>query len=168
MIDLTKTVLDESILVGGKRYPIHASFRYIIKALEAIESGQDWSFIFIDMAPLDEKEALDALLDFINEKRIIPRTEGTGERVLDFRLDAPFIYSAFFQCYKIDLLKTDLHWWQFQALLEGLTGTRLNEILEIRCTKSTGKNIAARRLKAAWALPTVATEATGEVVKLFD
>lgn len=48
------------------------------------------------------------------------RDENTeGARDLDYEQDAQEIYAAFRQVYGIDLLETELHWWQFSALLGG-------------------------------------------------
>lgn len=59
-----------------------------------------------------------------------------GPRAIDFNQDAGYIYSAFWQCYDIDLLGKRgrrLHWWKFVALLSGLSDdTRIMQIVDIR------------------------------------
>lgn len=48
------------------------------------------------------------------------RNEATEDaRDMDYEQDAQEIYSAFRQVYGIDLMETELHWWQFSALLSG-------------------------------------------------
>lgn len=42
-----------------------------------------------------------------------------GVRDMDYEQDAQEIYAAFRQLYGIDLMETELHWWQFSALLSG-------------------------------------------------
>lgn len=42
-----------------------------------------------------------------------------GARDMDYEQDAQEIYAAFRQVYGIDLMETELHWWQFSALLSG-------------------------------------------------
>lgn len=62
--------------------------------------------------------------------------EGEGDRVLDFRQDGAYIYSAFRQAYGIDLFEERgrLHYAKFLALLQALPAdTRLSEIIRIRC-----------------------------------
>lgn len=79
-----------------------------------------------------------------------------------FTQDAPYIYAAFRQQYGIDLLaeRGKLHWWAFNALLQGLTAeTQFVKILQIRqkpipkATKSNREEIAQLlRLKAEYRL----------------
>lgn len=57
------------------------------------------------------------------------------EKLFDFNQDAGFIYSSFWQCYHIDLIKKDknLHWWSFISLFNGLSDdTKMMQILSIR------------------------------------
>lgn len=57
------------------------------------------------------------------------------EKQFDFNQDAGFIYSSFWQCYHIDLIRKDknLHWWSFIALFNGLSDdTKMMQILSIR------------------------------------
>lgn len=43
------------------------------------------------------------------------------------------IYAGFFQQYGLDLLTADLHWWQFKALLSGLSeNTAFMQIMHYR------------------------------------
>jgi hypothetical protein len=55
------------------------------------------------------------------------------------------------QCYRIDLIKTDLHWWDFLALFNGLCGTYLNEIMAAR----TSSDKYMKEAKKAWSLETI-------------
>lgn len=41
--------------------------------------------------------------------------------IYSFEYDADYIYSSFFECYKIDLTTVKMHWWKFKALLIGLS-----------------------------------------------
>ena len=42
-----------------------------------------------------------------------------NDRAFDYEADDELIYSAFMECYHIDLSKP-LHWWKFKALFKGL------------------------------------------------
>ena len=54
-------------------------------------------------------------------------------RAYDFGQDAPLIVAAFQQAYHIDLLTTEMHWWRFRALFDGLPDScRLCRIMEYR------------------------------------
>lgn len=69
---------------------------------------------------------------------------GSATKYLDYDVDAPLIYAAFMQTYHIDLVSIDyLHWWKFQALLEGLPDEcRISKIIGYRTidTKGMGKS----------------------------
>ena len=44
---------------------------------------------------------------------------GKNTRAFDYEIDEELIYSAFMECYGIDLSKY-MHWWKFKALFNGL------------------------------------------------
>lgn len=70
--------------------------------------------------------------DFVN---VGSRKNTVSKKVLDFSQDAAYIYSAFWQCYGVDLLgkNRNLHWWSFAALLGGLSDdTKMMQIVAIR------------------------------------
>lgn len=53
-----------------------------------------------------------------------------------FEYDAPYIYAAFMQTYRIDLTRKDLHWWQFRALFDSLPeDTQFVKIIGYRTIK---------------------------------
>lgn len=189
MIDLTKAVLPTSIKVGGEYYRIHTDYRYILEFLEVYnnniraERNDKWlslfDFVFIDKIPYAKRaQAVLAVLDFALDESELPRSDGNSKEVLDFKIDGNLIYCAFMQCYKIDLLTTDLHWYQFNALLEGINGTLLNEVIDIRLWRNTEKrpseySRAMEKRQKAWALPpkTYTREndkALDDYLKLFE
>lgn len=45
--------------------------------------------------------------------------KGGNSRAFDYEVDDELIYSAFMECYHIDLSRP-LHWWKFKALFKGL------------------------------------------------
>ena len=69
-------------------------------------------------------------------KTLFPPTKATkGARVFDFIQDGALIYAAFRQAYNIDLVEEQgrLHWWKFQALMNGLpSNTKFAEVINIR------------------------------------
>lgn len=75
--------------------------------------------------------------------------------------DAEYIYAAFMQVYKIDLIEAQgqLHWKKFNALLAGLPdNTKMSEIMRIRAWKPSKYDSEAERgrmkkLKKLFALP---------------
>lgn len=156
-MDLTKNVLPEAVMVSGKYYKIHTGHCSWFRFAEILGQEKaylsDLDFLYVDELPEDKKAGLDALYDFYYEKKEVPRAEGdTGERVLDYAIDADMIYAAILQCYGIDLYDKQLHWHKVRAMIAGLHGTRLDEIMGYRCSKP-GKNKELARIKRIWALP---------------
>lgn len=130
--------LPEFVVVQGKRYRIQTDFREWIKLSElAADDEVPWQvkqklFMqwYIDM-PDNAEEAIYALGEFLAAKEMyLSEKYGDGqekkaaeekEPVFSFQEDAGCIYSAFFECYGIDLLSVKkLHWWKFKMLFEGL------------------------------------------------
>ncbi|WP_107841887.1 bacteriophage Gp15 family protein [Metasolibacillus meyeri] len=87
--------------------------------------------------------------------------EGDNEALYDIKQDAQYIYASFLQCYGMDLFEQQgkLHWWQFKALLSGLSDdTKFKKVLEIRqmelpTGRGTGKQREAiKKIKKAYEL----------------
>lgn len=82
---------------------------------------------FLDKAMLFQK-IMNLLIDS-------KKSDTTNKKTFDFIQDAEYIYSAFFECYKIDLYEqfNKLHWQKFIALFKGLNdATRFMKIVAIR------------------------------------
>ena len=75
-----------------------------------------------------------------------------SERIIDYAIDADLIYAALMQCYGLDLCAGEVHWHKVRALVTGITGTKLNEVMSYRSAKP-GKDKTLAMLKRAWALP---------------
>lgn len=164
MIELKKAVLPETVDVSGKLYRIHTSFKYWLRFLELVEQDDKnpyvFDFLYVDKKPFDRIEGFSALLGFSSPASLLPRltSNDTGEKVVDYQIDAEYIYAAFYEQYGIDLIEADMHWYKFQALFRGLHDTKLNEIIGFRLfTPPNGKKSEYDRdmekLKRAWALP---------------
>lgn len=75
-----------------------------------------------------------------------------------FDCDWWLIYAAFIQQYRINLLTADLHWFEFRALLDGLTEqTQFIKVVQARLrdtSKLKGEEKAqAEKLKRYWKVP---------------
>ncbi|HFU4450986.1 TPA: bacteriophage Gp15 family protein [Streptococcus suis] len=87
--------------------------------------------------------------------------EDDEEPLYSIEHDAEYIYAAFMQVYKIDLIEVqgELHWKKFNALLAGLPDTtKMSEIMRIRAWKPTKYDSEAeksrmKKLKKLFALP---------------
>lgn len=162
MFTLQKAKLPQAVEVGGSFYKIHTNFKYFLRLGDLLKQKtaglKDFDFMYIDKIPPSRLEGIRALVEFMNPPRELPRTRGKGgERVLDYEIDAPYIYAAFMEQYGIDLIETRLHWYKFVALLHGLHDTELNKIINARLYKPNGKNSeyekAQQKQYEAWRLP---------------
>ena len=73
------------------------------------------------------------------------------EEIYSFNYDDEYIYSAFYEKYSIDLSKSYVHWWKFQALLKGLGECEFTKIKGYRAYN--GKDKEMLEIKEYWALP---------------
>lgn len=63
-------------------------------------------------------------------------SDSNEKQIFDWLEDSEYLYSAFYQTYKIDLLNVKMHWWQFLSLYKGLPdNTKLAYIIQTRATK---------------------------------
>ncbi|MBP3337343.1 MAG: hypothetical protein J6L59_02925 [Clostridia bacterium] len=73
--------------------------------------------------PQSIEEALKEIADFYSGTK--KKEKSTSKRMFDFEYDGELILAAFRQQYGINLLKENLHWHEFLALLRGLTADTL-------------------------------------------
>ena len=81
------------------------------------------------------------------------------------------MYAAFYEQYGIDLLKVNLHWHQFNALLNGLHGTKLDDVIAFRVFEPNDKSTYEqymRKMQQAWELETELTQEEQEALERFD
>lgn len=180
MFTLRKYDLPDSVEVDGKSFLIKTDFRWWLSFCLAlkektIETYDDADFLYREKIPKNREKGYQELLKFFRPERKLPRATGrsSGRTILDYEIDAPYIYAAFLEQYGIDLLdrKTVLHWWKFNALLDGLHGTRLNEIQGFRSydesDKSTTEQIH-RELLQMWGLDSELTEQEQKDLEEFN
>ena len=64
---------------------------------------------------------LEAMLEFYSAASQEKAGQGKNRpQAFDFEQDSEFIFSAFWECYGIDLSTAKLHWWRFKALFKSL------------------------------------------------
>ncbi len=166
-VNILLDYLPEAVEFGGVSYKLNTDFRVGIKAALLFPDEGVWEGdkprlllrLFYPVIPDDRAFAFKAAAWFFRCGRE-EDSDGEGsqnsERVLCFRHDAPYIYSAFYKEYGIDLSVAKLHWWKFCALLQGLRDCKLADIMAIRQADTTGGGAESRRaaeMKAAFALP---------------
>jgi hypothetical protein len=170
-MDLTKAALPDSVEVSGRHYRIRTGHSYWFQFARMIEERQylsSFDIFYVRDVPEDRQAGVEALAGFYSEPGILPRSTGEGgERVLDYAIDADLIYAAIFQCYGVDLFERQIHWHKVRAMIAGLTGTRLNEIISYR-TSNPGKDRGLARMKRAWALPEKVSKEDEELLGRFS
>ncbi len=169
--------LPQTVTVGGEEYPIFTDFRNWI-CLANILFEEESSFLeklpriltlcYRQLPPTLEK-AVEAIVEFYGGADI-KHTRGTEAAgpVYSFVQDEDLIYAAFYQQYGIDLVTAKLHWWQFRALLSGLSEqTQFSKVigyrrLDVSNIKNPEEKRFYRRMKALHKLNDTRTEAVRE------
>ena len=126
------------VLVHGIHYGIETDFREWIRFSELVEDDTVQWQEKVDLmlrwyrenTPDDLEAALYALGDFLaarslyksREEELCDKSDNEcKEPVFSFSEDAGCIYSAFVDCYGIDLQRVSyMHWWKFRTLFDGL------------------------------------------------
>ena len=135
-----------SIWVDGEEYLIQTDFHYWIAFDKKVKELKDFSELdyLYKVTTVDGREygipegreaAYKELEAFFVNKQPLPRDTGeTGKNTIDFDIDSERIYCAFLEKYRINLITTNLHWHDFQALyfnlfypLDFVIGCRLDE-----------------------------------------
>ena len=170
-MDLTKAVLPDSVEVSGRVYRIKTGHPYWFRFAEII--GQetkyiaDFEYLYIDERPEDRQAGVDALYKFYYEEKEIPRCDEPGDRVIDYAIDADLLYSGILQCYGIDLADKEYHWHKVRAMIAGLNGTKLNDVISYR-SWTDQKNKEMIRMKRIWALPVKVDPVDSEALNRFS
>lgn len=126
----------ESIVVDDRKIPIITDFREYVKLIDMLNDdepspAEKYQFImqYFKEKPTDFIEALDQLVDFVmmadmqEEHEDGEEDEDTGRTkpLYSFKIDYPYIFSAFLSEYKINLRTIPyMHWWEFKMLFDGL------------------------------------------------
>lgn len=177
--------LVESFEFRGETYPINLSFNRVLDVFDVIDDDflneaekcflcldilldrTDLPFtyavdlwVYIKTNFIDAERSEKPQLDIKGNPMPVVKEKEDNEKVIDFRLDAEFIYASFMQAYKINLLKEQnkLSWIEFKALLNALPDdTIMQRIIAIRQWKDDGKGDKdyrdnMRKLKAKYSL----------------
>ncbi|WP_286154402.1 Gp15 family bacteriophage protein [Thomasclavelia cocleata] len=156
MLILDKKDLQKTITINnGTKIPIETDFRAWIKFScilndKYIDNIYKPYILFNTVlfsydTNIEADKILDALLDFYCCNKSIAYSKKPDNKIgFLFDYDMDLIYSAFMQQYRINLLTVDMHWWEFKALLSGLTdntkfiqvvGYRLADLSKIKDKK---------------------------------
>lgn len=167
--------LPQTIVVNGLEYPIKTNFRDWIRfetvmLSETEQKAKIQTFVDIMNGAIPENfsSAVDAVIQFY---QCGEQSSGKGgnivnKRIYDYEKDQFLIYTAFLQCYHIDLNRTDyMHWWQFkQMFLELPDECKMKKVMMYRSININSKMSAEQKkyyaeMKRIYALPSMSTEA---------
>ena len=178
MVDLKKCVLPAAIQVAGSWYAVKTDFRDVLAFYALLAEGghayADFDFMYTtDGVPADRAAGFAAMRELFEKENPLPRAVGaqSGERLVDYDIDADLIYAAFYEQYGIDLLTARLHWYQFKALFAGLHGTKLNDVMGYRAYDANDKRKPEQlqaELKAAWHIEAALTAEEQAALDEFD
>lgn len=164
--------LTEKVEIGGIEYPLDMSFDNVLRLIDMlsdqvlsdvaqVETGILMLLGEIDCGLNEKSEILNALFEKLiakdaKESQVFdiagnPMPSAEDEKEISYSLveDAEYIYSSFYQAYKMDLIdyQGKLHWDKFKALLGGLPDDCIfKQIVDIRTRKlPIGKGTAKER-----------------------
>ncbi len=141
-LSLLENRLLNKVTVFGKTYEIYTDFRRWIQ-VETLLFEEKGDFVNKISAllslcyptlPETLEHAICGIAKFYAGDEISVKRSSSGKKpIYSFVQDEVLIYAGFYQQYGIDLTKADLHWWQFKALLAGLSEeTKLMQVLHFR------------------------------------
>ena len=169
MINLTKRSLPNTVSVGGRDFSIHTDFRLWMRfenEISHMKRGDriDVGYLFKNVKPVNF--TIQELFAFSRPKEELPRMiQHSDVIVLDYILDADYIYSAFLSQYGIDLLDVEeLHWHKFLALFKGLKDDEvIKRIMTYRCYEKSGvQKDVYEELRRAWEIEYITEAEQGE------
>lgn len=171
MLAISQEELPTRIIADDLEIPVSADFRSWIKADLIMKDRQIpkeaklpviCQYIGLDLSRLDVTipDLWAGIFKFYMCEQE-PRGEAvSSSSATAYRFDCDWwlIYAAFIQQYGINLLTADLHWFEFRALLDGLTEqTQFIKVVQARLrdtSKLKGEEKAqAEKLKRYWKVP---------------
>lgn len=178
--------LENTVEIRGVNYSVNLSFDNVLKLIDMLNDDEieekykvilginmmlgvsfllpfeEWYEIFNEIFQTFVVKKTDQGIETdLKGNPMPPKYKGDKENNYSLKHDADYIFSSFYQTYKIDLVEQQgkLHWDKFNALLSGLpSDTKFKEVLEIRtwkpskgCSKDEKKRM--EELKKVYALP---------------
>ncbi len=149
--------LPDYITLFEEKYPVFTSFKNWIQiSVIAEEHGFSDSgaiakmlkLCYRDKLPPNIVSAVLGMMAFLNgDTDFFVSPDKKREKLYSFSEDASAIYGAFYSKYGIDLNASDMHWYKFCALFEGIAEDNpFKTLIKIRTTdESQIKNQKAKR-----------------------
>lgn len=172
------------IQVDGVTIPLDTSFKTALRVMEIVDndsiSDQERALATIylltdDIPKVDLNKLMKLLTEYLQCGEQ-PSRHASLKKDMDFQQDEKFIISSFMYDYGIDLQTTDMHWWRFIDLLNGLSSecilSRVRDIrtmdLSIYKDAKTKERILKARAQVALKSKHVETEEEKEHLSKFE
>lgn len=174
--------LPKSVTVNGNEYEIRWEYYIILEILKIYSdktlSDNERAYFILDLfyedsIPANTEDALKAVNAFVDGASWdngYVNEEKSDRRVMDWDMDAPFIWASMKQTYPFwDF--SNAHWWEFKAAFDALPDTaKINEVIKIRLKEITGDMTSEQRkawmtLKKQYELPDASGEKTNRSAK---
>ena len=125
----------EYVKVGDKKYKINTDFRVAIQC-DAISKNNNIGDYERALSIIYLLFGDEGLKDFDNHNQLLELAKkylNCGKEYkpskekpdMDFEQDIEYIEASFMSDYQIDLTNTNMHWWKFMKLLNGLSNSEL-------------------------------------------
>ena len=169
---LYPNALPEAVCINGTDYRIRPQFYIILEIIQILNGARDQGLtpaermalaleLFYRDAPPDATTAIQAMQEFTAkgswDNGYTGRRTGDTEQILDWDIDAPFIWASLKQAYPFwDW--SQAHWWEFKAAFDSLpASSKIKEVMRIRAQKIDSKmdreqQEELRELKRAYSL----------------
>lgn len=165
--------LPKTITVGGVEIPIRWGFRTSIlfgevmqnnalSDIQKLEEGLNLYFGIEDLQTVDDIDELFAQTTWFftgGEQQKNNQRRKNGAQAFSYSHDDKYIYAAFLDQYGVDLTASDMHWWQFRAMFDGLReDMMISKIMHYRVADLSQMSAAEKRyyqkMRKHYALPT--------------
>jgi hypothetical protein len=123
--------------VNGHRYKINTDFRFARECnrIATDSSIGDYERALAIIYTLFGEEGLNALGDMEKLLRVAKKyllcgneaVDTNDEPDMDYIQDIDYIEASFMSDYHIDLAETEMHWWKFSNLMNGLSNSELGD-----------------------------------------
>lgn len=123
--------------IGDKKYKINTDFRVAIEcqSVATDESISDYERALAIIYKLFGDEGINDFNNYEKLLEIAMKYLGCGKEIepsknneepdMDFKQDMDYIEASFMSDYNIDLTNTNMHWWKFYNLINGLSNSEM-------------------------------------------
>lgn len=150
--------LPDTVMISGRQYEIRSDFRVGFELEEVMRNNSlsdekkivAMLRLYYPVIPNDIIAAAEKALWFYRCGNVKTEKKETKGRYrsrekrnvisYSFQQDAPYLYAAFLEQYRVDLCETEyMHWWKFCAMFESLgENTQMSRIMYYRRVSTSG------------------------------